>query len=52
MACACGPKRNSIGSKCLNQCTNQNLTRFMVENSHAEVAMAGETRRRACEEVK
>jgi len=44
------PKWNSISSKCINQCTNQNPTSFMVENSPAEVTLAGETRRRSCGE--
>jgi len=46
------PKRNPIGSKCLNQSTNQNPTSFMVKNSPAEVALADKMHRRGRGEEK
>jgi len=46
------PKQNPIGSKCLNQCTNQNPTRFLAKNSPVEVATASGTQRSPHEEEK
>jgi len=42
-------KRNPIGSKCLNQCTNENPTRLKVEKSPTEVALASGWQRRLVE---
>jgi len=36
--------------KCLNQCTNENSTSFMVENSHVDVVVVRGTKRRSHEE--
>jgi len=46
------PKRNPIGSKCLNQCTNENPTRLKIENSAAEVVLTDGWRRWLAEKKK